>query len=121
MDIAKEFTDKHFDCTRCFSHLKEAYYGENILKHADFEDDITLGFYHADGGTTGEFSIKWVNIGSKVVPKLEAFDDSWNALLCFADVLQKMAENDNNNLTPQEFCELLKTCDITDITKREIG
>ncbi|MFA7287452.1 MAG: hypothetical protein WC055_01085 [Melioribacteraceae bacterium] len=106
----------HSDCKRQFIHLSRAYYGPSNLLHSDIIDEITMGFYHKDGGTTGEFSIKWIKLAGREVPKLCAFDDSWDALFKFKDVLRRMAELDDENPTPEEICMLLSSCSIEDVT-----
>jgi len=106
--------NKHKDCKRGFIQLSRAWYADACLKGID---DITIGFYHPEGGTTGEFSIKWEKLGGKVVPKLTAFDDAWDALLNFKDLLELMATVDSQNITPNEFCILLRSLGIEDRTK----
>lgn len=120
MEVSNQFLDKHFGDFRGYSHLKQAYYGETILRNAEYINDVTIGFYDPDGGTSGEFCVRWYNLTGKITPCLEVFDNAWNALFCFSDVLQKMAEVDSEDITPEEFCKLLDDCGVLDKTKREI-
>lgn len=107
----------HSDCKRQFVHLSRAWYGKATLQRETvMHDEINIGFYHTEGGTTGEFGIKWIELGNKEVPELRVFDDGWDALWCFSDLLKKMAEIDNENVTPANMCKLLISCGIEDAT-----
>lgn len=111
--------NKHKDCKRKFIQLSRTWYADANLKRSDFIDKITVGFYHMDGSTTGEFEISWMMIAGKSVPKIEAFDDGWSALFNFGDMLESMADVDNKNISPEEFCKLLTSLDIEDTTPTE--
>jgi hypothetical protein len=108
----------HDGCNRGFTHLSEAWYGKACLANNDKVDELMIGFYHPDGGTTGEFAIRWTNLGGKITPRLEAFDDAWNALYEFRDVLAKLAEHDSEDMRPEAICALLVECGIEDMTQR---
>jgi hypothetical protein len=45
--------NKYQDCKRQFIQLSKSRYAEANLKDKDIQDEIILGFYHKDGGTTG--------------------------------------------------------------------
>lgn len=106
----------HTGCKRGFTQLSKAWYADANLRGSDTIDEITMGFYHPEGGTTGEFSIKWKELAGKVPPRLEAFDDGWSALNKFRDVLDKMAEVDDDNITPNEMNKVLIDLGIEDMT-----
>lgn len=78
-----------------------------------------FGSYAIAGGTNGEMSVKWHTLSGKYVPHLEVFDDAWSVLYSFADVLEAMAEEDNCNINPTEFCTILLRCGFKDLTARE--
>jgi hypothetical protein len=80
-----------------------------------------IGMYYPDGGTSGEFAVRWTRLGGKVVPRLEAFDDSWSALAHFGDLLEWMATVDDQCVGPKEFTEKLREFGIRDKTKRVEG
>lgn len=108
---------------RSFSILSQAWYGESCLKHADYVDEVTIGFYSDEGGTSGEFSVRWIELGqgSRRVqaPHLEVFNDAWPALYYrFNDMLAMMAETKGENTTPMEFAKKLEYLGIVDRTKR---
>jgi hypothetical protein len=106
----------HEGMTRGFYHHAEAYYAKNAPLQ-DAEDEIMVGFY--DGGTSGEFAIRWEQLGGRSVPQLQAYDDSWSALVHFKDLLDAMASIDSENISPEKFCKLLVSLGIKDLTERE--
>lgn len=82
---------------------------------------IPIGFYVPDnsGITTGEFEVRWVELGGLSIPQLRTYDDGWNALYEFRDLLQAMSALDNLNVTPQFFCKVLIALGIKDLTRRD--
>ena len=66
-----------------------------------------------------EMLVGWSTLMGMSVPCLHVFDDSWDALADMPDVLAAMAEHDKDNITPEEFCELLKLLGFVDETPRE--
>ena len=109
---------KHAGDIRGYSLLSEAYYGKGILSMGVVVDEVTIGMYCPDGGTSGEFCVQWVVLCGKVTPQLTAFDDSWSALAMFSDVMAKMAKVDSDDISPKQFCALLDSCGVVDRTPR---
>lgn len=101
---------------RGFNHYKEAFYG-NMPLPKDSLDEINFGMYCEDGGTEGEMSITWVNLGGKGAAQLRSFDDSWNVLATFTDVIAAM--KDREGIQPEEFCHLLLRLGFKDMTQRK--
>lgn len=110
--------NKHEGCIRAFTHLSESWYGKACLASGTTIDSVTMGFYHPDGGTTGEFEIHWEKLAGRVTPRLEVFDDAWDALHEFRDVIALMAKHDGEDIGPHELCNLLRDCGIIDRTER---
>lgn len=108
----------HTGAVRAFSILSQAWYGAANLRSADYTDQISIGMYHLEGGTSGEFTVQWIPLLGRPFAQLQVFDDAWDALHQFQDVLAKMAERDKENITPEEFAELLLSCGVVDQTKR---
>ncbi len=106
---------KHEGCKRQFVQLSRAWYSKACLV-GDTLDEVTMGFYHPDGGTTGEFQIRWIPLGGRDTPLLLAYDDAWSALYRFADVLKQLAWLDGANPSPEDVCALLVKCGIEDAT-----
>lgn len=105
---------------RQFVHLSRAWYGDvNLKLESDVVDRINVGFYHQDGGTTGEFTFAWEKLAGRIVPRLHAFDDGWRALHGFSDLIEAMAKVDGQNISPDEFCKLLVSLGIQDVTPEE--
>lgn len=106
----------HADCKRQFIQLSRAWYADANLRGGEVIDEITMGFYHKDGGTTGEFAIRWIELSGSKTPMLCSFDDSWDALWQFRDVLEVMATMDGTNPTPEEICKMLVSVGVEDNT-----
>jgi hypothetical protein len=114
---------KHDGMIRGFYHLKEAWYADaNLNNRSDgLVDEINIGFYGPDGdqGTTGEFAVRWTELGGGVVPQLCVYDDAWEALTHFSDLLEEMAKLNYKNPSATDFCELLKRLGVKDLTPRD--
>ncbi len=105
----------HNGMVRGFHWSNRAWY-KNIVD----KPEINFGMYDPnDGGTSGEMSVKWISLGNKLTPKLECFDDGWNALFLFGDLIQKMGEVDSEDITDEKFIEMLLSCGFKDLTKYE--
>ncbi len=95
------------ECKRGFTRLSASWCGKACLADGENADELRIGFYRPDGGTTGEFAIRWTHLGRKITPILEAFDDAWHALYEYRDVLAKLAEHDSEDMPPEAICALL--------------
>lgn len=104
---------------RGFHHFCEAVYAKTVPLRDGLTDEIMIGLYDTDGGTTGEFAICWLDVGGRSTPQLRAFADSWRALGEFKDLLTAM-QTAGTYITPERFCQLLKSLDITDLTHRSL-
>jgi hypothetical protein len=101
---------------RKFIHTSRAWYAESALFHETVVDSIYIGLYSSKGDTEGEFSIEWVELTGMLCPKLIAYDDAWSVLYDFKDVLKKMADVDDCNITPDEMRLTLISCGVEDAT-----
>lgn len=108
----------HTGCKRGFYHTGAAWYGKTALASGPEQDVITMGLYHPEGGSTGEFGIEWLPLAGQVWPQLHAWDDAWSALHLFADVLAKLAEMNGKSPTPADVCAVLLACGVEDMTPR---
>ncbi len=114
---------KNFDgCKRGFYHTGAAWYAPSALATQRCSDpaadEIVIGMYHSDGGTMGEFAIRWMTVGHKATPRLEVFNDAWQALAKFPDLLELLANHDGQNITPEKLCTLLVNLGLWDKTER---
>ena len=114
--------NKHKGDERRFIIMSQAWYGDAVAKkvgNKPEDDEILIGFYCPTGGTSGEFSIKWRELGKRNVPYLKAFDDSWSALANFADVIAGLKGLDATNPTVEQVAKVLLACGVKDATPRE--
>jgi hypothetical protein len=112
---------KHQGDERRFSIMSQSWHVDSNMdpaRRAAGEDEIMLGFYSPDGGTSGEFAIRWEQLSGKIVARLKAYEDSWSALAHFSDVLEKLAELDGTNPGIEAVAEVLKSCGVIDATPR---
>ena len=120
----KPTSQKHQGDIRGFIQFSRAWYGPSNLKviresNPNFVDDVMFGFYSTDGGTSGEMKIDWSKLAGEIVPQLQIFNDGWHALNEFTDVLSKLAEVYDRNITPEQFCAILTECGFKDLTKEK--
>lgn len=109
-----DIIDKHEGDKKGFTQLSKTSYGETILnKEKNVKDIVTIGFYAEEGGTSGEFEIRWevFKEGYKeiiCVPKLEIFNDAWSSLSNMPELIKFLGRNDNKNITADELCSFLE-------------
>jgi hypothetical protein len=94
---------------------KAWYAGISGIKH----DEITFGIYCTDGGCTGEMTMKWVKLFGEDVPQLRAYEDSWEELASFKDVIDALGLMDGKKMKEEEFVKILLDCGFTDLTSYE--
>lgn len=105
---------------KAFYVTHKSYYFE---KCNDDGLEIMIGDYPEGGGTTGEFCIRWCDLGGNLVPQLRAYDDSWRVLSEMQDLLQLLAYNDDKCITPDGLIKellALKYVDLTSYSKEGI-
>ena len=104
---------------RAFSHTGEAFYGKPILSGAKYDDEIMIGFYDTEeGGTIGEFAIRWYELGGELIPRIEAYDDAWGALFYCPDLILELQKHDNQRIIPDDVCKILIRLGFVDNTFR---
>jgi hypothetical protein len=107
----------HRGCKRAYMRLSKEYFAAKIPAETI---KVMVGWYHKDGGTEGEFEFEWIKLSGELYPRLIAFNDAWAVLWEFKDLLEKMANVDNQKIQEPEFCKLLDSLGIIDITQYEI-
>lgn len=113
---------KHDGHLRQFIIHSQAWYGRSesaAVNAKSGEDEILIGFYNPNGGTSGEFAIRWRPLSNRIVPYLHAFHDSWSALANFTDVIQGLAELDSTTPSVETVAQMLRACGVRDATERE--
>lgn len=103
---------------RGFIHRSRAWYAA-ATPRPDALDEVTFGWYAPDGGTSGEMQMHWAGLGGRIVPRLLVYDDAWHALATFTDVITKLGEQDDANISPAHFCRILEECGFLDLTPTE--
>jgi len=109
--------NKHDNMVKSFVQLSKAWYGKFNLGESDCIDEVTFGFYAPEGETSGEMAMKWIDLSGEIVPKLVVFSDGWSALSNFHDLIDLLGQHDNEDPTPEEFCNLLLQCGFVDKTE----
>lgn len=112
---------RHEGCSRGFIWTGKAWYAEVALTVRDLQDEISIGMYDDDGKTMGgEFFIEFTTLSGESVPRLRAYDDSWEVLVKhYSDLLHWMAEHDDKNASPEEIVDALKALGVKDKTPYE--
>lgn len=103
--------------TRKFICSQEAWYAR-IPSDAHLYKQAEVMIHVEAGGVDGEFAIRWKQVGGAASPRLEMYDDAWAVLPHVSDLLQEMAKLNDQNVTPQAFCSLLKSLGMKDATER---
>ncbi len=88
---------------RCYNDFRK-------YKNKGDNDEISLSLSSPGGGVTGEFMIKWFDLGSHngISPQIKCFNDSIHVMICFSDVIEAIHERFNGvNYTIDELMELL--------------
>jgi len=104
---------------RAYIRSSKAYYASVLKERVSF----LIGSYYAEGGTTGEVEVEFIELrkDKPLAARLKAFEDSWNALWLFKDLIEKMAEIDGQEIQEPEFCQLLDSLGIIEITEYKRG
>lgn len=111
-------TEKRDDIFCGFHHLKEAWYAKSLPNQID---QVYFGNYTTTGGTIGEMSVEWLDLGiaKSPTPKLGSFGDSWHLFedYRYLRLIARLA--DLPEITPEQFCTLLIELGFKDITARK--
>lgn len=107
----------HKGCIRAYHRSNRAYYAKAFPNE---NLHIMFGMYHPEGGSSGEMKMEWVPIGKDIpTPQLMVFDDAFSALGLFTDVIQELAKVDSEDITDDQFCEILDRLGFKDLTAYE--
>lgn len=102
---------------KAFTQLSKAWYGPANLNCSNIRDSVTFGFYAPEGGTSGEISVDWISLSGNIVPEMRIFSDSWSALSNMHDLIDLLGTHDDEDSSPEEFCEFLLQCGFVDKTE----
>jgi hypothetical protein len=81
-------------------------------QNREYVAEIMMALHHPGGGVKGEFAVRWQMLGGKAVPQLQAYSDSWLVLHCMSDLIQVLAEHDDEDITPDELIQILESLDF---------
>jgi hypothetical protein len=109
---------------RSFTHCSEAYYAKSLPLPPGVVDEFFFGLSCGGGGTHGEMKMEFRELGGDIVAELQVFDDGWEVLASFTDLLAEMAKvnttsSNDKSITPKEFSEMLIRCGFKDQTQRD--
>lgn len=95
-----------------------SYYAANVPLGKDIADDVWFGAFSREGGTVGEMVVQWIKLDKRLVPHLQVFDDAWKVLaLASQELMPKLSEVDGQNITPEQFCQILNSLGFEDVTR----
>ena len=77
---------------------------------------ISILVYDEDQRYTGEIICQWVLVANRPVPQLQVFYDAWRGLMLLPDLIERLGNLDNANITPQRLVEILDECGFVDCT-----
>jgi hypothetical protein len=110
--------NKHKGCTKGFRQLSKCWYGEVNLRNSKYHDDITIGFYDLEGGgTSGEFTVHWITLAGRPVPRLNIFSDGWGALAKMPELINALSEMDSTDPSPDDFATTLESIGFKNLTE----
>lgn len=78
-------------------------------QNRDGAEEVMFALHSPGGGVTGEIAMRWTRLSGRMVPQPQSFDDSWRVLSCFTDLIDKLADVDGENITPDEFIDILES------------
>ncbi len=106
--IDKEYYEsKYF---RSYTDLRK-YYKNTHIQDGEWEAEIMMALHSPEGGVQGEFAMRWSMLGGKLTPQLQAYSDSWIVLSCMSDLIDILAEHDDD-ITPEELIQILESLDF---------
>jgi len=106
--------------TKIFIILSQAWYAAaNLAPPCEIIDEVRFALLAPKQGNTSEMAIQWINLNGNPPAKLVVYDDAWNALAAFPDVIQQLGEIGKKVPTPDDIASILKKCGFVDATPRE--
>ncbi len=101
------------ECVRAFHRSSKAYYAKAMPNE---NVKVMFGMYLKGDGTDGEMEMEWIELQGKLVPRLKCFEDSWEQLASFSDLIESLGKIDGDCIQEEEFCLLLKKHGFQDFT-----
>lgn len=111
-------SNPHEGQNKGFYLTSESHYGPTFLAGQDYADQLMIGFYDGSGNTTGEFAIRWWPLGNQVQARLEVYQDNWDTLTHFPEVITLLQSLAKHVPSPQHLVQQLLDLGFTDYTER---
>ena len=102
--------------SKCFVWFSKAWHSKHQKLRQDDVDELSIELRNSDGILVGSFLIIWGELSGSVVPRLKAFDDSWDALFNMPELLEYMSSIDDCNVPINEFVDALLKLGFIDET-----
>jgi hypothetical protein len=98
--------------------MSETFYFESVKVYVNKKESINIGYYSfTEGGTTGEFSLNWIEEYSILKMYSKIYSDGYNAFNEF--LIAFNSYSDEQNPSPTIVLESLKKYGAIDFTKRK--
>jgi len=94
-----------------FTHFSKAWYAQSVVLEKNVVDVINIS-----DGKGGDISIKWVDLGRKIAPRLDVFDDAWGILFSQPELLEALSNFDSRSPSAERVKEQLVNLGYKDIT-----
>lgn len=104
--------NKHEGCIKGYHRSSKAWYAASIKERIN----VTFGMYSLDGGTSGEMTMEWQLLDNVLCAQLRCFEDAWEVLGMFTDVIAKLAQVDGQEIQEEAFVKILDECGFKDLT-----
>ncbi len=104
---------------RGFHWLSQAWHAKPNLANSKYKDEIHIGLYEEGGGTGGEFSVQWFELGGKLCPRIALYSDSWKLFKEFSDLFEYLPKFNEKDPSPLEFAAALDCLGFEDMTIRK--
>lgn len=113
--------NRHEDSDLTFYVSHEAWYASS---RPDQKSEIMVSLASRGGGSSGEFGFRWYSLSGRQVPRLEVFEDAWDALRevnarTDGRFLEELAAMDGKDPQPNEVNTWLLSLGFKDRTQRE--
>lgn len=98
---------------RGYHRISKSWYAN---KNEDTE--VMFGMYSKEGGCRAEMKMQWIELGEPT-PQLKSFNDSWELLSEFKDLIDELAKHGNKRISEEKFCSILDKLGFKDLTDYE--
>lgn len=94
-----------------FTQFSKAFYATTLILEKNVVDIISI-----TDGQGGELSIKWIDLGRQIAPRLDAFDDAWGLLFSQPELLEALSSLNDKTPNTEQVIEQLISLGYEDVT-----